>query len=118
MGRKLIERPLYSLIFLSFVFFVVVPVIYTLGTTFFVDGSIVSSFKLLDKKTFLLLAKSGVIAFIIALCSTFFGTILGFLLYKTNVVFRGFFKLSLLIPLFISPYIRQLPGMTSFPTIQ
>jgi len=53
----------------------------------------------------MLLGKSVIIAISVALSSTLFGTILGFLLYKTNVLFRGFFKLSLLIPLFISPYI-------------
>lgn len=105
MGRKLIEHPLYTIIYLSFVFFVAIPVAYTLGTALFVDGSVSGNLLLLDKETFLLLAKSCIIAFSIALLSTLFGTVLGFLLYKTNVIFRGFFKVSLLIPLFISPYI-------------
>ncbi|RLD43086.1 MAG: hypothetical protein DRI89_05520, partial [Bacteroidetes bacterium] len=71
----------------------------------FANNSFTDNLLLLDKATFLLLAKSCAIAFSIALFSTLFGTVLGFLLYKTNILFRGFFKISLLIPLFISPYI-------------
>ena len=105
MGRKLKVHPVYTIVYVSFVFFVVIPVVYTLGTAFFVDNSLSDNIQLLNKETFLLLAKSCIIAFSIALFSTFFGTILGFLLYKTNIIFRSFFKVSLLIPLFISPYI-------------
>ena len=106
MGRKLVKHPFYTIIFLSFAFFVAFPVIYTLGTAIFIDGSFGSNIMLLKKGTFLLLAKSCALAFSIAFLSTFFGSILGFLLYKTKLAFRGFFKISLLIPLFISPYIQ------------
>ena len=61
--------------------------------------------QLLDKDILFLLAKSSAIAGLIALLSTFFGTVLGFLIYKTRLPFRDFFKIALLIPLFISPYI-------------
>jgi len=96
---------LYTVVFISFVLFVVIPVVYTLGTALFIDGSLSDDLLLLDKETFFLLIKSSLIAFSIAILSTFLGTVLGFLLYKTNILFRGFFKVSLLIPLFISPYI-------------
>ena len=105
MGRKLVKHPLYTIIYFSFIFFVVVPVAYTLATAFFVDGSFSNNLQLLNKETFLLLIKSCIIAFSIALFSTLFGTVLGFLLYKTNIKYRSGFKISLLIPLFISPYI-------------
>ncbi len=105
MVRKLIAHPLYKIVYLSFVFFAVIPVVYTLGTALFANNSFTDNLLLLDKATFLLLAKSCAIAFSIALFSTLFGTVLGFLLYKTNILFRSFFKISLLIPLFISPYI-------------
>ncbi len=105
MDRKLIEHPLYTIVYVSFVFLVVIPVAYTLGTALFIEGSFNDNLLLLDKETVLLLTKSCIIAFSISLFSTLFGTALGFLLYKTNVLFRGFFKVSLLIPLFISPYI-------------
>lgn len=99
------KKNLYIIVFVAFIFFIVIPVIYTLGTALFVDGSLNDNLQLLDKETFFLLSKSIVVAFIIALFSTLLGTVLGFLLYKTNVKFREFFKIALLIPLFISPYI-------------
>lgn len=109
MDRKLKDktsiRLFYSIVYVLFVFLIALPVVYTLGTALFADGSLSYNLTLIDKGTFLLLAKSCLIAFTIALLSTIFGTVLGFLLYKTNVRFRNFFKIVLLIPLFISPYI-------------
>lgn len=105
MVRQLIKHPLHTILYLSFVFFIIMPVAYTLGTALIIDGSISDNLLLFDKETFLLLAKSCIIAFSIALISTLIGTVIAFLLYKTNVILRGFFKISLLIPLFISPYI-------------
>jgi len=100
-----IKYPLYTAVYVSFVFFIVVPVVYTLGMALFADGSLTQNLALLDHGTFLLLAKSCIIAFSIALLSTFFGAVFGFFLYKTYVPFRNFFKIALLVPLFISPYI-------------
>lgn len=105
MDRKLIKHPLYAVAILLFIIFVVTPLIYTLATALFVEGSFKDSLQSLDKETFFLLSKSLIIAFIIALFSTLSGTGLSFLLYKTNIRFRNFFKIALLIPLFISPYI-------------
>lgn len=105
MGRKLVEHPFYTIIYVSFVFFIVFPLAYTLGTALFADSSLADNLQLLNKDTFLLLAKSCIIALLIALLSTLLGTVLGFLLYKTHILFRSFFKIALLIPLFISPYI-------------
>lgn len=105
MVRKLIRHPLYTIVYLSFFLFVGIPVIYTFLKVLFFEGTFIDNMQLIDKDMFLLLAKSGLIAAFIALFSTISGTVLGFLLYKTDVRFGGFFKLSLLIPLFISPYI-------------
>ncbi len=99
------KKTLYITSYLLFAFFVVIPVVYTVGAAIFFDDSFSNNIRLLNKQIFFLLAKSSIIAFSIALLSTTFGTMLGFLLYKTTVPFRGFFKLSLLVPLFISPYI-------------
>ncbi len=97
--------------------FIALPVAYTLGYVFIVDGSFSNNLQLLDKVTFLLLGKSVVIASSVGLLSTFIGTILGFLLYKTNTKFCGFFKLTLLIPLFISPYILAVAWKDFFFTL-
>jgi len=102
---SIVHCKLYSVVFVLFAFFVVVPVIYTLVSALFIGGSFIDNLLLLNRDTFLLLATSCIIALFIALFSTLFGTVLGFLLYKTNVKYRGGFKISLLIPLFISPYI-------------
>lgn len=96
---------LYTIIFILFAFLVVIPVAYTLITALFVEDSFITNLRALKSDTFLLLAKSSFIAFMIAVLSTFFGTVLGFILYKMNVRFKRFFKIALLIPLFISPYI-------------
>ncbi len=105
MVRKLIRHPLYTIVYLSFVLFVGLPVIYTFIRFLFVDGSFFSNVQLINTDVFLLLLKSSAIAASIAFFSTLTGTVLGFVLYKTNIKFRNFFRLSLLIPLFISPYI-------------
>ncbi len=105
MGRKLIHNPLYIILYLSFVLFIGLPVIYTFVRFLFIDVSFINNIKLINSDIILLLAKSCLVAASIAATSTLFGTALGFLVYKTNVKYRSFFKLSLLIPLFISPYI-------------
>jgi len=99
------SHSLYSIIFLSVFFFFILPILYTLISTFFPEDSLDNLFSLLNIKTFLLLGKSSLLAFSIALLSTIFGSILGFLLYKTDSLFRPFFKIALLIPLLVSPYI-------------
>jgi ABC-type Fe3+ transport system permease subunit len=102
MGGKLIKYPVYTVVFLLFVLFVITPVFYTL---LFFEGSFFENLKLLDKNTFYLLGKSVLLASVIAFLATFFGTILGFLLYRTGLRFRNLYKIVLMIPLFISPYI-------------
>lgn len=99
------KQQLSTIIYLSLVFFLVLPIIYTFISALFSENSINSQLLLLNSKTFLLLGKSSFLALIIASLSTILGTILGFLLYKTNIPFLHFFKIAFLIPLFISPYI-------------
>jgi ABC-type Fe3+ transport system permease subunit len=53
----------------------------------------------------LLLLKSGGLAFAVAVLSSFSGLVLGAVLYKTGLRSGGFFRIVLLIPLFLSPYI-------------
>jgi ABC-type Fe3+ transport system permease subunit len=105
MGRRIVKHPIYSIVFVSFAFFIVLPLLYTFLSAFFAGETVSENLHLFNYNIFLLLFKSCFIASVIAFLSTFFGTILGFLLYKTDVPFRKFFKIALLIPLFISPYI-------------
>jgi len=105
MGRKLVKQPLFTIVYLSFVLMIVAPIVYTIGTAFFSEKIGVELTQAFQGRTIFLLLKSSLIAAIIAFFSTIIGTFLGFLLYKTKIPFQGFFKVSLLIPLLISPYI-------------
>ena len=105
MGRKLTDRPLYLTVFFSFIIFVVGPLAYVLLTIFFEKSPADNLSLLFSNDTLLLLFKSISIASAVAFLSTTFGTILGFILYKTKIILSGFFKIALLIPLFLSPYI-------------
>ncbi|VAX21826.1 hypothetical protein MNBD_IGNAVI01-562 [hydrothermal vent metagenome] len=98
-------KSFYKIVFLAFVFFVVIPVAYTLFAALFFDDSLIDNIVSLNLDSIFLLTKSAIIALSIALLSTLAGTVLGFLLYKSDILFRGFFKILLLLPLFISPYI-------------
>ncbi len=96
---------MYKIVYMAFVLCIVLPLVYTLGTALFMDAQLVDFEQMFGQELLLLLFKSCCIAFAVALLSTCFGTVLGFLLHKTNVRFRDFFKIALLLPLFISPYI-------------
>lgn len=104
MGRKLIAHPLYAIVYVLFVFFVAIPIVYTIATTF-TGGSFLKNLHLLNVKAFYLLLKSIGLSALIAFLSTVLGVLLGFLLYKTTTKFSSFFKIVLLVPLIISPYI-------------
>lgn len=105
MGRKLIKNPIYIIVFLSFAFLVVSPVIYTIFETAFDKHSLDNFISIFEANNLFLLFKSISLASVIAIISTALGSILGFLLYRTNIKYAQFFKIALLIPLFISPYI-------------
>lgn len=96
---------LYIAVYSAIIFFIVVPIIYTIFSVFFDDISIAENIKQINKQTFFLLIKSIILASSVAVFATGFGTILALLLYKLNIKYQNFFKLALLIPLFISPYI-------------
>ncbi len=102
MGRKLNPNILYYLVFLGFVVLAVGPVIYTF---FNMDGGLADNLKQLDEKVLVLLGKSSLIALIVSVLSTVVGVILAFFLYKTKMRFRSFFKVVMLIPLLVSPYV-------------
>ena len=107
----------YNIILGLFILFIIVPIIYTFATALFFDTLLSNNIQLFNAKTFILLAKSIGIATIVGLFSTFFGIILGFVLYKTNVKFRALLKLLLLIPLVISPYILAVAWKDFFFTL-
>jgi len=98
------SKHLHHITFLFFSLFIVLPLLYTFFSAFF-SGNVTENLRQINYDSFILLVKSVLIAFVVAFSATFFGTVLAFILYKTNVPLRNFFKTALLIPLFISPYI-------------
>ena len=99
------KNPVYIIIFILFAVVFILPFVYTLGSALFSEDFTHNLKQLFNSNTILLLGKSILLASLIALLSTLFGSILAFLLYKTQSSFSSFFKIALLIPLFISPYI-------------
>jgi ABC-type Fe3+ transport system permease subunit len=62
-------------------------------------------FSFIDRAYLLLMGKSLLISGIVALLATITGTVCAFLLYKFQFSFNKFYRVALLLPLFISPYI-------------
>ena len=104
MGRKIIKYPVYTIVLALYLFFIVLPVLYSMWLTV-TDEHFIENIQSVSKDSIVLLLKSSVLAGIISIISTFFGIVLGFLIYKTSINYRKFFKIVILIPLFISPYI-------------
>lgn len=59
----------------------------------------------ISQDTLLLIGKSVLLSSLVALLATVIGAICALLLYKFKLSFSGFYKVVLLLPLFISPYI-------------
>ncbi len=59
----------------------------------------------LNTGTLLLIGRSLLLSCIVAVLASLMGTICGFLLYRLKFPFRGFYKLMLLLPLLVPPYI-------------
>ena len=62
-------------------------------------------FSFVNRETLVLIAKSLLISSTVAVLATFMGTVCGFWLYKFKFAYSGLYKLLLLLPLLISPYI-------------
>jgi len=95
---------IYNTAIVLFLFFLLIPVFNILWVIFF-DTGFVKSISTLSTGIILLLLKSLGLSGIVALISTFFGVILGFLIYKTTIRHKNIFRILIMIPLFISPYI-------------
>ena len=62
-------------------------------------------YSIINRENLLLIWKSLLMSGVVALLATLTGTACAFLLYKFQFPFSGFYKLTLLLPLLISPYI-------------
>ncbi len=68
-------------------------------------SSEVDKFSFINKETLILIGKSLLISSTVAVLATFIGTLCGFWLYKFKLAYSGLYKLLLLLPLLIAPYI-------------
>jgi ABC-type Fe3+ transport system permease subunit len=96
---------LYTLLQLIFALFAGLPVLYTFASVFIDNPTLSADLNSLDTAVFLLLLRSMGLAALIAGASLIMGTILAFILYKTDIASRSVFRILMLIPLFVSPYI-------------
>ncbi len=115
MDRKLKLSQWIGFIILAFL--ILVPVLYSLGGALFCNNHLSENLKSFDSNTIKLLLNSILLAISVAFLSSFAGSILGFLLYKTDFAYRQFFKIIFLIPLFISPYIWAVAWKDFFFTL-
>ncbi len=69
------------------------------------DANGAGPFSFVNGETLVLIAKSLLISSTVAVLATFMGTVCGFCLYKFKFAYSGLYKLLLLLPLLISPYI-------------
>ncbi len=110
------KKALYFLTASLFIFLVILPLFMIVFDSFFKDGifTLESYYEILNQKTLLLLLKSLGLAFLVSLISTIVGGFFAFFLAKTDLPFKNFFKLTFLIPLFLSPYILTLAWVDFF----
>jgi len=105
MGKRAVTYPLQTIALLLFFVLAVVPVLYTLILTFAPGGPLREGLSSFGTDMWLLLARSVALALSVAFLSTLLGTAAAFLLNKTPLPLRSFFRVALLIPLFLSPYL-------------
>jgi ABC-type Fe3+ transport system permease subunit len=104
MGGKLNINIIYYFAFTAFALFVVLPLFYMFASALS-DDTFLPNLQLVDTSMLILLGKSTLFASLAGLFSTILGGTAGYILYFKNVNRGGFFKLMLLLPLFVSPYI-------------
>ena len=102
--QNTVNKPLYSFISVSIVFFIFLPVVYVFGNLLF-SGNLNELINEINTNNFILLAKSIFFSSIISLITTILGGVFAFILFKTKIKFHNIFIILILIPLFVSPYI-------------
>ncbi len=114
------KKLVYSITTLLFFFFVLFPLLLMIAGSFFDhSGFTLRPYLLIfNKNTFLLLFRSALLASAVAFLSTALGAFFAFSLTKTDLPARGALKLTILIPLFISPYILAVSWVGFFILFQ
>jgi len=104
MDRKVIVYFKRALPLLMLFALLAMPFILLLLQWLFGSGKLVL-FSSISGDTLLLIGKSLLMAFSASVLATFTGTLFGFLLYKFSFALTRFYKMVLLLPLLVSPYI-------------
>ncbi len=68
----------------------------------------------INRSTLLLVGKSLLLSGTVALLASFLGTVCGFLFYRLKLTGKGFYKLALLLPLLVPPYIYAVAWRDGF----
>lgn len=103
MDRQL--KILTYFVFVLLALLIALPVIYTYSLVIFQDSHFTENIQKIDLQSIKLLFKSILWSGFVAGLSTLIGGLLGFLLYKTPLKYKTIYKLLLLMPLILSPYI-------------
>ena len=103
MDRKVIHITYISLNVLIFAT-LIAPVV-LLIVNWIAGSSEAIRFSFINQSTLFIIGKSLLMASLSALLATFIGGTCSFLLYKLNFAFNHFYKIALILPLLISPYI-------------
>ena len=69
------------------------------------DADDISFLAFISTGTLVLVGKSLILSGLVAIVASIIGTLCGFLLYRLKFPFRGYYKLLLLLPLLVPPYI-------------
>jgi len=93
----------FTLVLLLFVLVVLPLLLLIIQWLTGADKAVLLSF--ISRETLLLVSKSLLLSSVAAFLATVIGTVCALLLYKFRLLFSGFFKAALLLPLFVSPYI-------------
>lgn len=106
---KIVQNIIFGLSLLTLFIFVISPIISIL-----IESTLLNYVDIINVKTLNILINSIKLASIVALLSTIIGGFFAYLLTKTDISLGKFYKLLLLSPLFISPYILTLAWVDFF----
>lgn len=104
MGRKLREYTFRFLPAATLSFLLLLPVLYLL-ILWLVDNDVTHARFLIDFNTLHLILRSFLFSVIVAMLATAIGTTCGFILYKLQLHGSSIYRILLILPLLIAPYI-------------
>ena len=110
------KKTLYTSIILTFFAVILLPLFFMLADSFFKNGALSLSYYQVafNEASIFLLLRSAALALGVSVLATSTGGFLAFILTKTDLPLRHYFKPMLLIPLFLSPYLLAVAWVDFF----